>query len=148
MVISPWARPGAVDHTVYDHTAVMRFLEWRFMGAPATGPARRSRRWWLTERDRGSHNLGGTIGLDTPDPDLGFDIDLDLDFAASDCVTPVPGAALGGPGDTPLSAELQLLTNAQFPDAQAQPWIGGLLPGNRIPKSSSTSSTTTTTASA
>jgi phospholipase C len=146
MVISPWARPGAVDHTVYDHTAVMRFLEWRFMGAPATGPKRRTGRWWLTARDRGSRNLGGTLGLETPQPDLGFDIDLDLDFVAADCETPALGAPLGGPGDTPLSEELQALTNAQFPDAEAQPWIGGLLPGNRIPRgSTSTSSPTTTT---
>jgi hypothetical protein len=143
MIISPYARPGAVDHTLYDHTAIMRFLEWRFMGAPATGPARRtSHRWWLTKRDRGSRNLGGSVGLENPDPDLGFDIDMDLDFTAADCIAPELGAALGGPGDSPLSLEIQALTAAQFPDAQAQPWIEGLLPGNRIPQSSSTTSTT------
>jgi phospholipase C len=148
MIISPYARPGAVDHTLYDHTAVMRFLEWRFMGAPAAGPARRtSHRWWLTKRDRGSHNLGGTVGLESPNPDLGFDIDLDLGFTAADCTPPKLGAALGGPGDSPLSLEIQALTAAQFPDAQAQPWIEGLLPGNRIPKSSTTTTAPTTTSS-
>ena len=33
-------RPGheIVDHRTYDHTSVLRFLEWRFLGAPAEGP--------------------------------------------------------------------------------------------------------------
>ena len=30
-----------VDHTRSDHTSVLRFLEWRFLGAPGTGAGRR-----------------------------------------------------------------------------------------------------------
>jgi phospholipase C len=30
LVISPWARRGFVDHTPYDTTSVMRFIEWRW----------------------------------------------------------------------------------------------------------------------
>jgi phospholipase C len=148
LVASPYARPGAVDHTVYDHTSIMRFLEWRFLGAPADGPARGRGRWWLTERDRHARNVGGALGLEDPDPDVGFDLDLDLGFTPADCVAPLPGQAIGGPGDSPLSLELQLLTAAQFQAADAQPWIEGLLPGNRIPRTTTTTAATTTTAPA
>jgi phospholipase C len=30
IIVSPWARRGHIDHTPYDHTSVMAFLEWRF----------------------------------------------------------------------------------------------------------------------
>jgi phospholipase C len=125
MVASPYVRPGAVDHTLYDHTSILRFLEWRFLGAPAVGPLARGRRWWLTERDRNAHNIGGLVGLEKPEPDLGFDINLDLRYQSADCLQAPPGAAMGGPGDSPLSETLQQLTQQQFPDAEARPWILG-----------------------
>jgi phospholipase C len=54
--MSPYAAGNAVDHTVYDHTSILRFIEWRFLGAPASGPgAGSSGRWWLTKRDRHAH---------------------------------------------------------------------------------------------
>jgi phospholipase C len=34
LVISPWAKPHSVSHTVYDHTSVLKFIETRF-GLPA-----------------------------------------------------------------------------------------------------------------
>jgi phospholipase C len=34
IVVSPWARPHFVSHTVYDHTSLLRFIETRF-GLPA-----------------------------------------------------------------------------------------------------------------
>ena len=39
ILASPYARPGFVDHRVYDHTSILRFIEWRFLGAPAEGTA-------------------------------------------------------------------------------------------------------------
>ena len=30
MIVSPYARKGVVDHTVYDTTSILRFIEWRF----------------------------------------------------------------------------------------------------------------------
>jgi hypothetical protein len=102
----------------------------------------------VSERDRHARNVGGALGLEDPDPDVGFDLDLDLGFTPADCVAPLPGQAIGGPGDSPLSLELQLLTAAQFQAADAQPWIEGLLPGNRIPRTTTTTAATTTTAPA
>jgi len=45
LVVSPHARRGVVDSTPYDHTSILRFIEWRFGLAP------------LTERDRYASNL-------------------------------------------------------------------------------------------
>jgi phospholipase C len=34
LIISPFARKGFVDHTLYDTTSILRFIEWRFGLAP------------------------------------------------------------------------------------------------------------------
>jgi phospholipase C len=45
LIISPYARRGFVDHTQYDTTSILKFIEWRFgLGS-------------LTERDRTAANL-------------------------------------------------------------------------------------------
>src|SRR5206468_6976170 len=36
MVVSPRARRGAVAHSVYDHTSVLKAIEWRWGLAPLT----------------------------------------------------------------------------------------------------------------
>ena len=38
VLASPYVQPGFVDHRLYDHTSILRFLEWRFLGAPPEGP--------------------------------------------------------------------------------------------------------------
>jgi phospholipase C len=52
LVVSPWARPGHVDHTTYDHTSLLRFIEARFH-LPA-----------LTERDANADPLTGLFDFD------------------------------------------------------------------------------------
>jgi phospholipase C len=54
LVISPRARRGFVDHTVYDHTSVLRAIEWRW-GLPA-----------LTPRDAAANNLVQTLDFTAP----------------------------------------------------------------------------------
>ena len=49
LVISPRARRGFVDHTVYDHTSVLRAIEWRW-GLPA-----------LTPRDKAAANIAQAL---------------------------------------------------------------------------------------
>jgi phospholipase C len=73
ILASPYARPGFVDHRTYDHTSIMRFLEWRFLGAPAEGPGGDAG-WSLTPRDRNANNIGASLGLSRPDPQV-FDLD-------------------------------------------------------------------------
>src|SRR5262249_40259582 len=74
VIASPKVRPGYVDHTLYDHTSVLRFLEWRFLGAPPRGPGGASDKWFLTKRDRNANNLGDALLRETSDPELGFDV--------------------------------------------------------------------------
>jgi phospholipase C len=45
LVISPHARKGFVDHTLYDHTSILRFIEWRYGLEP------------LADRDAEADNL-------------------------------------------------------------------------------------------
>jgi acid phosphatase len=45
LVISPHARKGFVDHTLYDHTSILRFIEWRYGLEP------------LADRDAQANNL-------------------------------------------------------------------------------------------
>jgi phospholipase C len=49
LVISPRARRGGVAHEVYDHTSVLKLIEWRFGLAP------------LTPRDAAARNLGEVL---------------------------------------------------------------------------------------
>jgi phospholipase C len=49
LLVSPRARRGYVDHNVYDHTSVLKMIEWRF-GLPA-----------LTARDAAATNLANAL---------------------------------------------------------------------------------------
>lgn len=49
LVISPWARRGAVFHSTYDHTSILRMIEWRWDLRP------------LTVRDAFAHNLATAL---------------------------------------------------------------------------------------
>ena len=79
IMASPRALPGFVDHGRYDHASVLRFLEWRFLGAPPHGPhGDASNPWWLTSRDRNARNIGRTLSNAVYNPDPGFDLHMSL----------------------------------------------------------------------
>ena len=48
-VISPFARPGVVSHTQFDHSSILKMVEWRFGLKP------------LTPRDSAANNLATTL---------------------------------------------------------------------------------------
>jgi phospholipase C len=54
LVVSPRARRGAVAHSVYDHTSVLRAIEWRW-GLPA-----------LTPRDAAARNIAEVLDFQAP----------------------------------------------------------------------------------
>ena len=54
VIISPMARRGYVAKKRYDHTSVLKMIEWRFGLAP------------LTERDRDANNLAETLDFAHP----------------------------------------------------------------------------------
>jgi phospholipase C len=53
-VLSPFARPGLIDHRVYDHTSILKMVEWRFGLKP------------LAPRDAAARNLARTFYFDQP----------------------------------------------------------------------------------
>jgi hypothetical protein len=73
VIASPFARPGYVDHRQYEHSSVLRFLEWRFLGAPPEGPGRSGDTWFLTKRDRYAGNIGASLLAKRVTDDVGFD---------------------------------------------------------------------------
>jgi phospholipase C len=54
IVVSPFSRRGVVDHTVYDTTSILRFIEWRHNLAP------------LGTRDAAAANLLNTLDFKEP----------------------------------------------------------------------------------
>jgi phospholipase C len=54
LIIAPWARRGAVEHKLFDHTSVLSMIEWRW-GLPS-----------LTIRDKTAHNLASALDFEQP----------------------------------------------------------------------------------
>jgi phospholipase C len=130
-VVSPFAMAGGVDHEQYDHTSILRFLEWRFLGAPAQGTG--GGKWSLTLRDRSAANMGRTLRATNPDPVLGFDIGMKMPAPSPDCTatqvaarpttspTTAP-AATAAPADGFDDPELDDFASA-FPHSTHRPWL-------------------------
>jgi phospholipase C len=55
LVISPFARRGYVSHRTFDHTSILKMIEWRFGLKP------------LTPRDAHAHNLASVLDFANPD---------------------------------------------------------------------------------
>jgi phospholipase C len=58
IVASPFARREFVGHATYDHTSILKMIEWRFRLAP------------LTRRDAAARNLAETFVWDAPDTSI------------------------------------------------------------------------------
>src|SRR5439155_22761734 len=56
LIVSPFAKKGFVDHTVYDGTSILTFIEWRWGLAP------------LGERDARANNLLAAFTFDPGAP--------------------------------------------------------------------------------
>jgi phospholipase C len=54
VVISPFARRGFVSHKTFDHTSILKMIEWRFGLKP------------LTPRDKHAHNLATALDFNHP----------------------------------------------------------------------------------
>jgi phospholipase C len=85
VVASPYARRGYVDHTLYDHTSVLRLLEWRFLGAPARGAGKAGQTWFLTERDRRANNIGASLASEPVEKQVGIKLDVVLTDPSPPC---------------------------------------------------------------
>ena len=130
MMLSPRSMVGAVSHAVYDHTSILRFVQWRFLGAPGAGTGAGSSRWWLSKRNRHAANAGQMLSTHLVGADPRFDLDLELRSPTANClevaVSAEPGGeGLGANGEWATSAQLDELTASEHPDAEALPWILG-----------------------
>ena len=116
----PSPRRGFVDNQTYDHTSILRFIEWRFLGAPPEGPAAPNGRWYLTERDRQAKNIGASL-VRQPDPALDIDLDVPIAEPSAVCDQPERPSAPDelSPADVPQTANFREKVNAHFPPAQA-----------------------------
>ncbi len=127
IVASPYARRGYVDHNLYDHASIIRFLEWRFLGAPAQGGGRRGDHWFLTKRDQFANNLGASLRFRHPEPDVEM--------------SPLAPTEISGPCDDERRVartgpdevldpfvRSELLTNVvreRYPKITYRPWLEG-----------------------
>ena len=94
VMASPYVKPGSVNHRRYDHTSILRFLEWRFLGAPPEGPGQPGDSWFLTTRDRNANNIGAALWVeDERHLDVGIDLDVAIDPASADCPGETSGIA-------------------------------------------------------
>lgn len=124
VVASPYAPRGGVDHTTYDHTSILRFIEWRFLGAPEAGPGGDHATWYLTRRDRHANNLGGLLVDADPDVDLDFDTDVEIPPATAACTVGPPRPAdpeLAEPDPFTLHPLMQELLDTGYPPAAYAP---------------------------
>jgi phospholipase C len=102
VIASPFARPGYVDHQTYEHTSILRFLEWRFLGAPPAGPGRPGDSWALTARDRHANNIGSSLLARRCTDDIGFNLNVPVPDPAPVCVD--GGGGVFGPAASATSA--------------------------------------------
>jgi phospholipase C len=128
ILASPYARPGFVDHRTYDHTSMLRFVEWRFLGAPPEGPGGTST-WNLTLRDRNANNVAAALGATDPNPELGFDIQaIEIGPYSAECPPGEPTVTLPLPtGEHPdpflVHEALQQKLGREYPLAAHRPWL-------------------------
>ena len=94
VVASPFAHAGMVDRRTYDHASILRFIEWRFLGAPPEGPGAPGDSWFLTRRDQYALNLGASLSGSLIDKDLHFDINLPIDPPSAPCGTASAGLSV------------------------------------------------------
>jgi phospholipase C len=125
-VLSPYAHAGYADHRVYDHTSILRAIEWRFLGAPPEGPGRSGESWYLTTRDQHAANIIASLRGEDPDPDVDLQpVVVDASAACEIVAPPVDGvrALLEHENPFELHTELEDLLARDYPSARYFPWL-------------------------
>jgi hypothetical protein len=111
---------------VYDHTSILRFLEWRFLGAPPEGTGGDG--WWLTTRDRNALNLGATL-VTEPTTDLAIDLDVEIAPESPACADEEAvgqSADIGDPHAFELALDAGYFERVGFtpsPTLMARDWV-------------------------
>ena len=79
MVLSPFARPGHIGHEQYDHSSILKMVEWRFGLEP------------LSKRDASARNLAESF--DFANPRKAPDLPIVIDPGPHVCTPPTPAPA-------------------------------------------------------
>ncbi len=122
VIASPFAPRGYVDHRLYDHTSILRFIEWRFLGAPPEGPGSGQASWALTKRDRSANNIGASLRPDTPEPAVSLEVDA-IDAPSADCGEETSATPSSDPGKFQASDSLANVIDARYPGPTLTPWL-------------------------
>jgi hypothetical protein len=85
----------------------LRFIEWRFLGAPPRGPGANGDTWFLTPRDRHANNLGESLVRGERDADVRFDLDVKIDAPEAVCAPDAAAAAYRDLPPGPFEVALQ-----------------------------------------
>jgi phospholipase C len=104
ILASPHSQRGFVDHTLYDHTSILRFIEWRFLGAPPTGPGGSG--WFLTARDQNANNIGASL-VTSADPEVAVEVLPPPPVASLSCDDPLNTAASAAPMKHPFEQDYE-----------------------------------------
>ena len=89
IVLSPFARRNYVGHNVYDHTSILKMVEWRWGLKP------------LTKRDAAARNLAETFRFDKPDVSVP-NLPVVVDPGPHICQDQLP---VGASGTNPMGLE-------------------------------------------
>jgi hypothetical protein len=106
----------------------MRFLEWRFLGAPPEGAGRHDR-WSLTLRDRTANNMGASLRGSHPDLDLGFDLTMPIPAPAPACTPAQIASHLPDTDPDPFDSPDLTDLASRFPAATYKPWLADVTIG-------------------
>jgi len=122
ILASPYAPANFVDATVYDHTSLLRFLEWRFLGAPPHGTARRGSKWYHNTRDRHANNYGRSLRATGPNPDV--DLKLTIEPPTPACGNEIDLERLDSDEDPfKISDEFKNTLGRTYPEPTLTPWL-------------------------
>lgn len=125
VMASPFARPGYVDPRVYDHTSILRFIEWRFLGAPPHGPGSDGDGWFFTARDRNANNIGASLLRRRWSDEVGFDLDVPIGEISPPCLSEA-GTAASAPATVHRAQVLPPTHDNAFDEASWRRYLDSL----------------------
>jgi phospholipase C len=116
VLASPYARQGMVDDRTYDHASILRFLEWRFLGAPPEGPGADTDTWFLTRRDRYASNIGASLSSVPVEMDLNFNINVPI-------APPSPACGSGAGALSPMARSVLESNDPAFDEGRWREYL-------------------------
>jgi phospholipase C len=128
VLASPYSSHGGVDHRVYDHTSILRFIQWRFLGAPPEGPGKAVNDWALSKRNQYANNIGASLSTEHRDLELHYDADVRVGGISDPCPGTVEAELLPlleHSDPFVVGDDFRDEVTARYPGPTLTPWIEG-----------------------